>query len=62
MATIDRVEYRKQGPGAAPLPPWTSVIDACDDYHRAQVIGYVWTNYGEGVTASIASIEAQVKA
>ncbi len=51
-----------QGPGPAPVASWKSVIDSCDNYGRASVIGYVWTNYGEGGTASIASIEAQVRA
>jgi hypothetical protein len=51
-----------QGPGTAPVASWKSAINHCDTYGRASVIGYVWTNYGAGGTASIASIEAQVKA
>lgn len=37
-----------QGPGVAPLARWRRVIDRCDAYERASVIGYVWTDYGEG--------------
>ncbi len=51
-----------QGPGTAPVASWKSVINHCNTYGRASVIGYVWTNYGAGGTASIASIEAQVNA
>jgi hypothetical protein len=50
------------GPGPAPVPAWATVIDNCNKYGRAGVLGYVWTDYGEGGTASIAAIEAQVKA
>jgi hypothetical protein len=49
------------GPGPAPVPAWATVIDNCDTYGRAEVLGYVWTDYGEGGTASIPAIEAQVK-
>jgi hypothetical protein len=48
------------GPGSASVPSWANVIDNCYDYGRASVIGYVWTDYGEGGTASIASIEDQI--
>jgi hypothetical protein len=51
-----------QGPGTTPVASWKSAIDACDNYGRASVIGYVWTDYGEGGTASIAGIEAQIRA
>jgi hypothetical protein len=51
-----------QGPGPAPVASWKSAIDACDTYGRASVIGYVWTDYGEGGTASIPGIEAQIRA
>lgn len=51
-----------QGPGVAPLARWRRVIDRCDAYERASVIGYVWTDYGEGGTASLEGIEAQVRA
>jgi hypothetical protein len=50
------------GPGSARLPAWASVIENCLTYGRASIIGYVWTNYGEGGPASIAGIEAQVDA
>jgi len=48
------------GPGTAPVPAYSTVIDNCDSWGRAQVIGYVWTGYGEGGTASIPAIEAEV--
>jgi Spherulation-specific family 4 len=51
-----------QGPGSASVPAWAKVIDNCYNYGRASVIGYVWTDYGEGGQASIASIESQVNA
>ena len=51
-----------QGPGTAPVPAWAKVIDNCYNYGRASVIGYVWTDYGEGGQASIAGIESQIKA
>jgi hypothetical protein len=51
-----------QGAGPAPVAAWASAIDNCNTYGRASVIGYVWTDYGEGGTASIPAIEAQVKA
>jgi Spherulation-specific family 4 len=50
------------GPGPAPVPAWANVIDNCDGYGRASVLGYVWTDYGEGGTASIPAIEAEVEA
>jgi hypothetical protein len=50
------------GPGSARLPAWASVIENCLTYGRASVIGYVWTDYGEGGTASIAGIESEVNA
>jgi len=49
-----------QGPGTAAVPAWASLIDSCYDYGRASVIGYVWTDYGEGGQASIAGIENQI--
>ncbi len=49
------------GPGAGPTAPWASVIDKCDGYGRAKVLGYVWTDYGKGGVASIPAIEARVK-
>jgi hypothetical protein len=52
----------EQGPGTARLPAWAHVIGNCYDYGRASVIGYVWTGYGAGGQASIASIESQVDA
>ncbi len=51
-----------QGPGAASVPAWAKVINNCYRYGRASVIGYVWTDYGEGGQASIASIESQIRA
>ncbi len=50
------------GAGPAPVPAWASVIDNCDRYGRASVLGYVWTDYGEGGMASVPTIEAQIKA
>ncbi len=50
------------GPGSASVPAWASVIDNCYSYGRASVIGYVWTDYGEGGQASIAGIESQIDA
>jgi Spherulation-specific family 4 len=47
------------GPGPAPVPAWTSVIDNCYHYGRASVIGYVDTDYGQ---ISIATVESQIKA
>jgi hypothetical protein len=49
------------GPGPASVPAWATVIDNCDSYGRAEVLGYVWTDYGAGGTSSIPAIEAQVK-
>lgn len=51
-----------QGPGSTAVPAWANVIDNCYDYGRASVLGYVWTDYGEGGQASIAGIESQVEA
>jgi hypothetical protein len=51
-----------QGPGNVSAPAWAQVIDNCYTYNRASVIGYVWTDYGEGGQASIAGIESQIKA
>jgi hypothetical protein len=51
-----------QGPGGAISPAYAKVIQNCYRYGRASVIGYVWTDYGEGGQASISSIESQVKA
>jgi hypothetical protein len=51
-----------QGPGSVAEPAWAKVIGACYKYDRASVIGYVWTDYGEGGQASIASIESQIRA
>jgi hypothetical protein len=50
------------GPGSARLPAWASVIENCLAYGRASVIGYVWTDYGEGGPASIAGIESEINA
>jgi Spherulation-specific family 4 len=49
-----------QGPGSASVPAWAQVIDNCYNYGHASVIGYVWTDYGEGGQASIAGIESQI--
>jgi hypothetical protein len=49
-----------QGPGSASVPAWATVINNCYTYGRASVIGYVWTDYGEGGQASIPAIEAQI--
>ncbi len=38
------------------------MIDDCNHYGRASVLGYVWTNYGQGGMASVTSLETQVKA
>jgi hypothetical protein len=51
-----------QGPGSASVPAWASLLANCRSYGRASVIGYVWTDYGEGGQASVASIESQVNA
>jgi hypothetical protein len=51
-----------QGPGSARVPAWAKIISNCYQYDRASVIGYVWTDYGEGGPASIASIESQINA
>jgi hypothetical protein len=49
------------GPGPASVPAWAKVIDKCARYGRAEVLGYVWTDYGAGGASSIPAIEAQVK-
>ena len=49
------------GAGPAPVPAWSTVIDNCDSYGKAEVLGYVWTDYGKGGAASIPAIEAEVK-
>ncbi len=49
------------GPGTAPIPAWTNVIHNCYAYGRASVIGYVWTDYGEGGMAAIPAIENEIK-
>jgi Spherulation-specific family 4 len=49
-----------QGPGSGPSPEWQRIIDDCDRYGRASVIGYVWTDYGKGGMASVPTLEAQV--
>ena len=51
-----------QGPGSASVPAWANLINNCYSYGRASVIGYVWTDYGEGGQASIAGIESQINA
>jgi Spherulation-specific family 4 len=48
------------GPGSEPSPALAEVIQRCYQSGRASVIGYVWTDYGEGGEASIASIEQQI--
>jgi Spherulation-specific family 4 len=48
------------GPGTAPTANWAKVIKDCYSYHRASVIGYVWTNYGRDGQASIPSIKRQI--
>ena len=48
------------GPGDRALANWSHVISNCYTYGRASVIGYVWTDYGRGGSASLASIKAQV--
>ena len=50
------------GPGSASVPAWANVIDNCYSYDRASVIGYVWTDYGEGGQAGIAGIESEINA
>ncbi len=48
------------GPGTAPATAWDRVINNCDHYGKASVLGYVWTGYGKGGMAQIPSLEAQV--
>ena len=48
------------GPGAEPSPAFAEAIEHCYDSGRASVIGYVWTDYGEGGEASIPEIERQI--
>ncbi|MGP8208634.1 MAG: spherulation-specific family 4 protein [Acidimicrobiales bacterium] len=52
----------QQGPGTAPAPAWEKIIDSCSRYGRAQVLGYVWTDYGRGGPGGVTSIDAQVRA
>ena len=52
--------FQGKGPGSGPVQPWSNVITNCYRYGRASVIGYVWTNYGSGGTASIPAIEQQI--
>ena len=40
--------FQGQGAGTAAVPRGRSVIKNCYNYGRASVIGYVWTDYGEG--------------
>jgi hypothetical protein len=44
------------------VPAWAKIIDSCASYGRAQVLGYVWTDYGRGGSANLVPIEAQVRA
>jgi hypothetical protein len=44
------------------VPAWEKIIDSCAGYGRANVLGYVWTDYGRGGRGDLASIEAQVRA
>lgn len=53
--------FQGNGPGPGPVQSWSTVITNCYRYGRASVIGYVWTNYGSGGTASIPAIEQQIK-
>lgn len=48
------------GPGSEPSAALAEVIEHCYDAGRASVIGYVWTDYGEGGEAGIAAIEQQI--
>ena len=58
----DIFEAEGKGVGSERVPSWASLLETCHSYGRASVIGYVWTDYGEGGPASIAGIESQVKA
>jgi hypothetical protein len=53
--------FQGNGPGPGRVQSWSNVIRNCYRYGRASVIGYVWTNYGSGGTASIPAIEQQIK-
>jgi Spherulation-specific family 4 len=48
--------------GSERVASWASLLENCHSYGRASVIGYVWTDYGEGGPASLASIESQINA
>ena len=50
----------KQGPGPSRVAAWASVFHTCAGYGKASVLGYVWTDYGQGGMASVPGIEAQV--
>jgi len=50
-----------EGPGMAPVKAWAGVLRSCAGYHKASVLGYVWTDYGHGGMASVPGIEAQVR-
>jgi hypothetical protein len=52
----------QQGPGTAPVPAWTKIIDSCAGYGRAHVLGYVWTDYGRGGPGALGSIETKIQA
>ena len=58
----DIFEEEGHGVGSERVASWASLLEKCHSYGRASVIGYVWTDYGEGGHASIAGIESQVKA
>jgi hypothetical protein len=47
--------------GAPSAASWAGMIDSCARQGRAAVLGYVWTDYGRGGTASVPNIEAQVR-
>lgn len=53
--------FQGNGPGPGPVQSWSTVISNCHRYRRTSVIGYVWTDYGRGGTASIPAIEQQIK-
>jgi hypothetical protein len=50
------------GPGSGPVPAFASAIENCYEDGRASVIGYVFTDYGEGGEASVPEIERQIDA
>jgi len=45
------------GTGDAPIPSWARVIDDCYRYHKASVIGYVFTDFGR---IPLATVEAGI--